>query len=189
MFGTVSLPTTKFKRLLRPDLLLLNARRIQAFLQQQDFLIAFDAPELLFCFQKSCGGPAQRLISFAPTFYVPRHPLNGRQARFDRVGSGQFPRQSGDITASSARANIHTVMAAEVWISDNWHADGDRSGSALNQASKQISRRARSEVQFAKTLDSASIADCSVSCGARRSTSTMENPMELRRGEWARTLG
>jgi hypothetical protein len=30
MFGTVSLPTTKFKRLLLPDLLLLNARRIQA---------------------------------------------------------------------------------------------------------------------------------------------------------------
>jgi hypothetical protein len=35
-------------------------RRIQAFLQQQDFLIAFDASELLLCFQESCGCPAQR---------------------------------------------------------------------------------------------------------------------------------
>jgi hypothetical protein len=34
-----------------PNLLLLNARRIQPFLQQQDFLIAFDAPELFLSFQ------------------------------------------------------------------------------------------------------------------------------------------
>jgi hypothetical protein len=31
-----------------------------------------------FCFQESCGGPAQRLISFAPTLYVPSHPLHRR---------------------------------------------------------------------------------------------------------------
>jgi hypothetical protein len=37
-----------------PDLVLRKARRIQAFLQQQDFLIAFDASEFLFCFQESC---------------------------------------------------------------------------------------------------------------------------------------
>jgi hypothetical protein len=57
------------------------------------FLIAFDASELLLGFQESGGGPAQRLISCAPTLYVSRHPLHGRQARFDRVGSGQFPPQ------------------------------------------------------------------------------------------------
>src|SRR5207247_1366371 len=76
-----------------PDLLLRKARWIQAFLQQQDFLISFDASELFLCFQQSRGGPAQRLISFAPTLYVSRHPLHRRQARFDRIGRGQFPTQ------------------------------------------------------------------------------------------------
>src|SRR5260370_1256411 len=85
------------------DLLLLNARRIQAFLQQQDFLIAFDASELLVCFQGSCSGPAQRLISFAPTLYVSRHPLHRRQARFDRVGGGQFPPQHRSYTQAMHR--------------------------------------------------------------------------------------
>jgi len=48
------------------DLPLLKTRRIQALFQQQHFLIAFYAPELLLGFQKSGGGPAQRLISFSP---------------------------------------------------------------------------------------------------------------------------
>src|SRR5260370_582825 len=80
------------------DLLLLNARRIQAFLQQQDFLIAFDASELLLCFQQSCGGPPQRLISFAPTLYVSRPPLHRRPARFDPLGGRQFPPPHRSIT-------------------------------------------------------------------------------------------
>jgi hypothetical protein len=71
---------------------------IQAFLQQQDFLMAFDAPELLLCFEESGGDAAQRLISFAPTLYVPGHPLNRRQARFRRVGGGQFPAQHRSYT-------------------------------------------------------------------------------------------
>src|SRR6516162_3498260 len=85
------------------DLLLLNARRIQAFLQQQDFLIALDAPELLLRFQEPRGGPAQRLISFTPTFYVPSHPLHRRQARFDRVGGGEFPTQHRSDTQAMHR--------------------------------------------------------------------------------------
>jgi len=40
MFGTVSLPKTKFSDFYFSDLLLRKARGIQAFLQQQDFLIA-----------------------------------------------------------------------------------------------------------------------------------------------------
>src|SRR6266446_3021534 len=53
MFGTVSLPNNQgSSNFCCPDLLLLNARRIQAFLQQQDFLIPFDASELLLCFCK-----------------------------------------------------------------------------------------------------------------------------------------
>jgi hypothetical protein len=51
MFGTVSLPATKFKRLLLsgpPSAE--RAAEIQALLQQQDFLIAFDASELLIGF-------------------------------------------------------------------------------------------------------------------------------------------
>jgi hypothetical protein len=36
-------------------------------------LKAFDAPKLLLCFQKSGGGPAQRLISFSPTLHVSRY--------------------------------------------------------------------------------------------------------------------
>ena len=86
------------KRLLRSGPPSAECATIQAFLQQQNFLIAFDASKLLLCFQKSGGGPAQRLISFAPTLYVSRHPLHRRQARFDRVGGGQFPPQHPSYT-------------------------------------------------------------------------------------------
>ena len=72
-------------------------------LQQQDFLITFDAPKLLLCFQKAGGGPAQRLISFAPTFYVSRHPLDRGQARFDRVGGGEFAPQHCSYTQAMHR--------------------------------------------------------------------------------------
>jgi len=75
-----------------PDLLLLKARRIQAFLQQQDFLIAFDASELLLGFQESCGPPAQVDFLLASVLRcVPRAVPS--TARFDRVGGGQFPSQ------------------------------------------------------------------------------------------------
>ena len=76
---------------------------ITPVLQQQDFLVAFDASELLLCFQESCGCPAQRLISFAPTLYVSRHPLDRGQARFDRVGGGQFPPQHCSDTQAMHR--------------------------------------------------------------------------------------
>jgi hypothetical protein len=66
-------------------------------------LIAFDASELLLGFQESCGGSAQRLISFSPTLYVSRHPLHRGQTRFDRVGGGQFPTQHRSYTQAMHR--------------------------------------------------------------------------------------
>ena len=84
-----------------PDLLLRKARGIQALLQQQDFLIAFDASELFLCFQESCGGPAQRLISFSPTLYVARHPLHRGPTRLNRVGGGRLLKLSSGTTESN----------------------------------------------------------------------------------------
>jgi hypothetical protein len=64
---------------------------------------ADDASELFLCFQESCGGPAQRLISFAPTLYVASHPLHRGQTRFDRVGGGQFPTEHRSYTQAMHR--------------------------------------------------------------------------------------
>src|SRR5215472_13084949 len=81
MFGTVTYLLASSGDFQVAYLLLLNARRVQTLLQHQNFLIAFDASELLFSLQESCSSPAQRLISFSPALYVPRHPLHRRQAR------------------------------------------------------------------------------------------------------------
>ena len=60
-------------------------------------MITFDASELLLCFQESCGGPAQRLISFSPTLYVASHPLHRGQTRFDRLVVASFRRNTAPI--------------------------------------------------------------------------------------------
>jgi len=70
MFCTVSVPTTKFKRLLLSGPPSLNARWIQAFLQQQDFFNLDASETSSLCFQESCGGPAQRPDLLSPTLYV-----------------------------------------------------------------------------------------------------------------------
>src|SRR5262249_28523832 len=59
--------------------------------------------ELFLCFQESCSGPAQRLIAFSPALYVSGHTLHRRQARFDRIGGGQFPSQHPSDTQAMYR--------------------------------------------------------------------------------------
>src|SRR6516164_11010285 len=96
-----------------PDLLLLNARRIQAFLQQQEFLKAFDASELFLRLQEPGSRPTQRLISFSPALYVPRHALHRRQTRFDRVGGRQFsPQYRSDTQAMYGQRLFQPLLEA-----------------------------------------------------------------------------
>src|SRR6516165_4444287 len=96
-----------------PDLLRLNARRIQAFLQQQEFLKAFDASERFLRFQEPGSRPTQRLISFSPALYVPRHALHRRQTRFDRVGGCQFsPQHRSDTQAMDGQRLFQPLLEA-----------------------------------------------------------------------------
>jgi hypothetical protein len=60
-----------------PYLLLLNARRIQALLQQQDFLIAFDASELLPRVLWPSSAAADFLRANALRFAPPAGPWTG----------------------------------------------------------------------------------------------------------------
>src|SRR5262249_3777597 len=48
----------------------------------------------------------QRLISFSPAFYVACHSLHRRQARFDRIGGGQFPPQHPSDTQAMHRQRL-----------------------------------------------------------------------------------
>ena len=104
MFGTVMLPATNFKRLLRSEPPSAEYARVQAFLQQQNFLIAFDASELLLCFQESSGRPAQRLISFSPAFYVACHPLH-RSTGHDSIA----------LVVDSFRRNTAPILTDYLW--------------------------------------------------------------------------
>src|SRR5215469_1213907 len=106
MFGTVMLPATNFKRLLRFEPPSAECATGSSAPSVPDFLIAFNASELLLRFQESGARPAQRLISFSPAFYVPRHPLHRRQARSDRVGSRQFPPQHPSYAQAMYRQRL-----------------------------------------------------------------------------------
>jgi hypothetical protein len=79
------------------ELPLLNALRIQALVQQQDFLKVLDAPGPLHCFHDCCGSPARRLISLAPTLYGSCQPptticvSHSREISENVTLSGSFP--------------------------------------------------------------------------------------------------
>ena len=101
MFGAVAYLQLRASNFRYPDLLLLNARRVQAFFQQQDFSMAFDASELLLRFDQSCGGPAgatdflrANVLRFAP----PVRPLTSTirstppRSAFDRSITTRYRR-------------------------------------------------------------------------------------------------
>src|ERR1700747_1500272 len=117
MFSTVSLPATESSDFYCPDLLLLNARRIQTLFQQQDLLIAFDASKLLFCFQESCSCTGERLSSFSPTLYVPstrctvcKHDSIGLVVASFRRNTAPIPKRCTVRVSSSPSSRLRAAV-------------------------------------------------------------------------------